>query len=379
MSSHGTAGGILTVILLTAMSVMAANAEDQTKRDAVIEALEKNGVGTSGLRFDASQGGPAINLGTGPNGSPTSSVNDDNLTLIAQLPELERVMLFRGTFSKAGLGQLANLPNLKMLSIYEAQVDSEAFAALAAFNTPYRLSLGEYPITDKVLGYIGANRHLKGLEITKQQNLSTAAVAQFLKSVDDLETLWLVGDTIDDVGLARLGAMKNIHRLGLESQAVTAAGWRHLAGLTKMRFIVLRGTKFDDQGMRALEGMKDLEVLILRQTGITDAGLPSLANLSKLQDLGIDATKVTDAGMTNLRNLTELKNLYVSQTAVTAKGLAMVPRKDRMVMMSAGKENLSSRQVAELAELFPGTQIFDPSGYWKPERIQAAMKELGKN
>jgi hypothetical protein len=49
-----------------------------------------------------------------------------------------------------------------------------------------------------------------------------------------------------------------------------------------------------------------------------------------------------------------------------------------MVMMSAGRESLSSSAFMELAEMFPGTQIFDAAGYWKPERIQAAMKELGK-
>ena len=84
------------------------------------------------------------------------------------------------------------------------------------------------------------------------------------------------------------------------------------------------------------------------------------------------------AGMVHIKGLTQLSNLYVSETEVTAKGLALVPtRKDCMVMMSAGKATLSAKQLDEVMKMYP-SQIFDPSGYWKPERIKAAMIELGK-
>jgi len=32
-----------------------------------------------------------------------------------------------------------------------------------------------------------------------------------------------------------------------------------------------------------------------------------------------------------------------------------------------------------MMEMYPKTQIFDPSGYWTPQRIKAAMNELGKD
>jgi hypothetical protein len=83
--------------------------------------------------------------------------------------------------------------------------------------------------------------------------------------------------------------------------------------------------------------------------------------------------------MAALEGMTELDNLYVGMTDVTAKGLALVPRKERMQMMRVGKAALSAKQIDEMMTMYPGTQIFDPSGYWKPERIKAAMKELGKD
>jgi len=56
----------------------------------------------------------------------------------------------------------------------------------------------------------------------------------------------------------------------------------------------------------------------------------------------------------------------------------MVPRKDCMVMMSAGKDPLSAKQIDKMMKMYPA-QIFDPSGYWTPERVKAAMKELAKD
>ena len=107
--------------------------------------------------------------------------------------------------------------------------------------------------------------------------------------------------------------------------------------------------------------------------------MPSLAGLTELHDLGLDGTKVTDKGMAALKGMTELENLYVGMTDVTAKGLAVVPRKERMAMMRTGKAALTPKQLDEVMRLYPGTQIFDPAGYWTPERVRAAMKEVGKN
>jgi hypothetical protein len=76
--------------------------------------------------------------------------------------------------------------------------------------------------------------------------------------------------------------------------------------------------------------------------------------------------------------MTELENLYLGMTDVTAEGLAMVPKKDRMVMMRTGKGPPTAKQLDELMGMYPRTQFFDPSGYWTPERVKGAMKELGK-
>ena len=275
------------------------------------------------------------------------------------------------------MASLAALSNLRGFEIYKSDVPADAFAVLAKLPKLTYLSLGDYPVTDEVIGYAGQIKGLKTFNHT-QSAMTPAGFLTFLNGVESLEQLTLFGDYVDDACMKRLGQMKEIKRFWTDSKQVTAAGWVHLTGLTKMQDLVLSNTNFGDEDMRALEGMKDMKNLSLNNTRITDAGMPSLAGLTKLHDLGLQGTKVTDLGMAAMKDLTELNNLYVGMTDVTAKGLAMVPNKDRMQMMRTGRGALTPKQLDEVMQIYPNTQIFDPSGYWTPERTQAAMKELGK-
>jgi hypothetical protein len=346
-------------------------------REAVLAKLKANQVNLLSLAMDPKDGGPAVNLGTGPNGGEANNATDENLRLIAQLPEIERVMMYKGKVTADGLGALAALPKLRYLQMYATEAEADAFAVLPKLTQLKSLSLGSYPVTDEVLGYAGQIKGLKGFDHTTSR-ITPAGFLRFLNGVESLEQLTLFGDFVDDACMARIGQMKEMKRFWTDSKAITSAGWVHLAGLIGMRDLFVSNTNFGDKDARALEGMKELNFLGLNKTKITDAGMPSLAGLAKVHDLGLDGTMITDQGMESLKGMTELDNLYVGMTDVTAKGLAVVPRKDRIVMMRAGKGALTAKQLDEILQMYPGTQIFDPSGYWTPDRVTAAMKELGK-
>ena len=347
-------------------------------RETVLAKLKANKVSLGGLTIESKDGGAAINLGTGLDGGEANNATDANLRLIAQLPEIERVMVYKGKVTADGLAALTALPKLRYLQMYETDVPAAAFAVLPKLTQLKSLSLGNYPLTDEVIGYVGQIKGLKSFGHT-QSVMTPAGFLKFLNSVESLEQLTLFGDYIDDACMKRIGQMKEMKRFWTDSKKVTAAGWVHLAGLIKMRDLFLSNTNFGDNDMRALEGMKELQSLGLNKTRITDAGMPSLAGLTKLRDLGLDGTNITDKGMSALKGMTELDNLYVGMTDVTAKGLAMVPRKERMQMMRVGKGAMTAKQLDEMIQLYPKTQIIDPSGYWTPERVKAAMKELGKD
>jgi len=364
------------IVVLASVS-WAADTPKPAEREAVLAKLKANKVNLLSLTIDAKGGGPAVNLGSGENGGEENNATDENLRLIAQLPELERVMLYKGKVTADGLAALASLPKLRYLQMYATDVPSEAFSVLAKIPQLKYLSLGDYSVTDEILGYAGQIKGLKGFDHTKSA-ITAKGFLKFLKGVESLEQLTLFGDFVDDACMERLGQMKEMKRLWTDSKKITAAGWVHLAGLSKMQDLFLSNTNFGDEDMPVLKGMKDLKNLGLNKTKIGDAGMPLLAGLTKLHDLGLEGTKITDKGMAALKEMTELENLYVGMTEVTAKGLAVVPKKERMSMMRTGKAALTAKQLDEVMQMYPGTQIFDPSGYWTTDRIKAAMKELGK-
>jgi internalin A len=365
------------LILFLGSAVLADDPTKPSDREAALAKLKANKVSLLSLTIESKDGGPAINLGTGPDGGEANNATDENLRLIAQLPELERVMMYKGKVSADGLAALAALPNLRYLQMYATDVPAAAFAVLPKLTQLKSLSLGGYPVTDELLGYAGQIKGLKGFDHT-QSAMTPTGFLKFLNGVESLEQLTLFGDYVDDACMKRIGQMKDLKRFWTDSKKITSAGWVHLAGLTKMQDLFLSSTNFGDDDTAFLEGMKDLKFLGLNKTKITDAGMPSLVGLTKLHDLGLDGTKITDKGMVAMNGMTELDNLYVGMTDVTTKGLALVPRKDRMVMMRTGKGALSAKQLDELMQMYPKTQIFDPSGYWTPDRIKAAMKTLGK-
>ena len=366
------------LILFLGSAVLAADSAKPADRETVLAKLKENKVSLGGLTIEPKYGGPEINLGTGLDGGEANNATDENLRLIAQLPEVERVMLYKGKVTADGLASLASLPKLRNLDIYATDVPADAFAVLPKLPQLKFLSLGNYPVTDEVIGYAGQIKGLKTFN-HNQSAMTPAGFLTFLNGVESLEQLTLFGDFVDDACMKRIGQMKDLKRFWTNSKKVTSAGWVHLAGLTKMGDLFLSETNFGDDDIRVLEVMKDLKNLGLNKTQITDAGMPSLAGLTNLHDLGLEGTRITDAGMAALKGMTELDNLYVGMTEVTAKGLAVVPRKERMLMMRVGKGAMTAKQLDEMMEMYPNTQIFDPSGYWRPERVKAAMKELGKD
>jgi len=379
MNVHRMSTSLVALFILTATtSAQADEPAGSPEREAVLTKLKANKVSLQSLTIETKDGGPAINLGTGENGGEANNATDENLRLIAQLPEVERVMVYKGKVSADGLAALAALPKLRYLQMYATDVPAAAFAVLPKLTQLNSLSLGSYPVTDEILGYAGQIKGLKTFDHTTSA-ITPAGFLKFLNAVESLEQLTLFGDFVDDACMRRIGQMQDLKRFWTNSKNVTSKGWVHLAGLTKMEDLFLSETNFGDDDTRFLEEMTNLKYLGLNKTKITDAGMPWLASLTKLHDLGLDGTKITDTGVAALKDMGELENLYVGMTEVTAKGLAVVPQKDRMQMMRVGKGGMTAKQLDEMMEMYPKTQIFDPSGYWTPQRIKAAMKELGKD
>ena len=216
------------LILFLGSAVLAADPAKPADRDAVLAKLKANKVSLLSLTIEPKDGGPAINLGAGLDGGEANNATDENLQLIAQLPEVERVMVYKGKVTADGLAALAALPKLRYLQMYATDVPAGAFAVLPKLTQLKSLSLGGYPVTDEVIGYAGQIKGLKSFDHTVSA-ITPAGFLKFLNSVESLEQLTLFGDFVDDECMKRIGQMKDMKRFWTNSKKVTPAGWVHLA------------------------------------------------------------------------------------------------------------------------------------------------------
>lgn len=334
-------------------------------------------VAAAGQAAQPSGASRMVNLGLKSAGG-VEGVTDDMLkALVTSQPDVEQLSIYKGTFTKQGLAALAALPKLRCIAFAQSNVAASEFAPLAEMSGLKSLKFTETPVNDEVLGYVGRIRGLTALEIMDFRfgnliRVTPAGVAAALEGVDGLEEFLLFGDVVDDRCMERIAQMKDMRRLWVTSRTITPQAWGKLAGMRRMQSLNVRGTTFDDAAMKTLEGMPELEELMLDDTQITDAGMAALAGLTKIGDLGLNNTKITDKGIENLRGMTGLHNLYVAGTQVTVKGLEIVPQKKNMSMMRVGNRPLSADEFAELRSMFERSEIFDPVGYWSPDREKAA-------
>jgi len=171
----------------------------------------------------------------------------------------------------------------------------------------------------------GGLEHISGL--TKLRALSLAgtqvtdAGLKHIKGLANLESL-LLGDTqVSDAGLEHLKGLTNLAELQLDRTQVTGAGLEHLKGLTKLGVLNLSGAQITDAGLKRLQGFTSLHCLMLANTQVSDSGLLHLKELLDLRTLMLSGTQVTDAGLEHLKELTRLVSLGLENTKVTGEGV----------------------------------------------------------
>src|SRR5688572_8380856 len=125
----------------------------------------------------------------------------------------------------------------------------------------------------------------------------------------------------NDIGMRRVGAMKELTKLYLRSTSVTDAGLQNVAGLTNLTELVLAGLNISDTGLKHLAGLNKLRRLDLQGANVTDAGLDALLGMPELEELSLYRTKVSNAGLAKLAALKRLRELDLRYSRATSAGI----------------------------------------------------------
>jgi hypothetical protein len=132
-----------------------------------------------------------------------TKVTDDDLKLLALLPNLENLDLSETQTSSAGLAHLKGLKNLRVLCLWKTPVDDDGLEHLKDLTKMWLLILDETRITDAGLIH--------------------------LKKMTELENwLGLAGTGVTDEGLVHLEGLVKLKSLNLRNTRVTEGGFKVL-------------------------------------------------------------------------------------------------------------------------------------------------------
>jgi len=177
---------------------------------------------------------------------------------------------------------LADLPDLELLVVNDGQFADDDLQYLRGLSRLKVLELDGSPFSGSGLENIAGMRQLEVLSLGGT-NLNSGA--RHLAGLERLRTLNLSGTKITDEALPWLGRLKSMESLDLSQTAVTDAGLRSLVELPRLQILSLAGTQISDPGLDSLGRLKGLRILDLRGTRVTGAGLSLTDGNPRLKEL----------------------------------------------------------------------------------------------
>jgi hypothetical protein len=158
------------------------------------------------------------------------------------------------------LRQLRYLTRLKRLNL-PANVGDEGLSALADVGDLEQLILYRGQITDEGMRYLSNLRKLRGLFLVDCR-ITDAGLAH-LENASEMRILNLHGTEVSDAGLSHLKHMPYVHALFLGNTRVTDAGMRMLSDKSELRRLYVDDTNITEASLphfRQLSGLRELSV-----------------------------------------------------------------------------------------------------------------------
>ncbi len=192
----------------------------------------------------------------------------------------------------------------------------------------------------------------------RKMDVTNDLLAQ-LAGLPKLRSVLLADTKVTDASLEAIGKIPTIENLDLRGCAITNAGMPYLSGLTKLKALKFNGKnglcKIDDDGLDALANLPNLKVLAFDSVWVGADGLAKLLGAKEIIELYLADTLVDDDTLPVLLQFPKLQKLRISQTQVSDEGLAVVAKMNTLIELDLSENSLISDQgmqhVAKLKNL----------------------------
>lgn len=246
---------------------------------------------------------------------------DDLHSLVVQCGLDKRARASNGYMTSVG-----RLTGLKVLDIYDSNINSRGLYEIRGLEQLERLSLGE-GITNAGMRVVANLKSLKGLH--------------------------LKGCRITDVGLGKICKNLLLEELALSGKKLSNEGLAHLSKISTLRYLLLGGNNFTDDGMAYL---KDVSLLKTLHAGyahaITDAGVKHLSEHPGLERISFHWNEnITDKGVGYLKDMPALKKLDVGHAQITGKAIIDLKQVETLEYLHLPNTGFTDADMVHLAGL----------------------------
>lgn len=248
-------------------------------------------------------------------------MDDEAVAALAlRCPQLESLEVDWGRLGDAALVTLSKREPLRRLRLNQcARISDRGVEAIARHAGLRSLSLR---------GFVGQVSVGPDGDFESPYSRLTGAAMALLSRMPALEELDLFGNGFDDAAVSVLveAAPRNLRRLDLGHNAVTAAGVALLVKLERLEGLDLEGYPWlDDETVKILAGHPNLRALSIAGHGFTsarfgDSGLAALAEAGRLRELGVGYCAAGRAGWMRVAGMSSLRRLRLERPAAFDDG-----------------------------------------------------------
>lgn len=271
-----------------------------------------------------------------------SPICDDDLDVLANLPDIDQIDLSDTPITDRGLVHLRHMPQLQVLRLNNTKITDEGLTNIE--NSPkltilhlahtganlttvklntlpaLRIIDARYsPVGDSALANICQATGLTGLGLPHTK-IGDSELAH-LKQLTRLEVLDLGGTAVSDRGVAILRSidLPALRALIISECVFTTNGLRELSGL-HIKHLNLSGAKLPfPQAVTILGKCRSLVELVIDRTAVRDEDLKCLVqDFPQLTLFQACQTALSDAGLQAIGEHPNLKLLVLRDTAITA-------------------------------------------------------------
>ncbi len=203
-------------------------------------------------------------------------LNDEALSQICKCTALGALTLQECSISDVGCLELANLTNLKELSLFAAPITGKGLRGISTLKALKKLNLHGTLVGD--------------------EDLPLA-----LTGFESLQSLELSETSVGDASIPKIMELPKLDDLNLWKTKITNAAIDRLSSKNLVRLNLDNNPAINDEAVDAICKISTLEFLHLGKTSVTDAGLSRLSELPNLTLLLINDTAVTEPALQSLR------------------------------------------------------------------------------